>query len=68
MSPCAGFHVLIALPLTWNLYWALCAVERSSGGGLGAVRGLSAVDRVISGSCRLTSAARSSVSPGILAG
>jgi hypothetical protein len=67
MLPYAGVHVLIALPLTWNLYCALCAVERFSGGGLGAVRGLSAVDSVISGSCRLTSAARSSASPGILA-
>lgn len=43
-------------------------MDRFSGGGLGAVRGLSAVERVISGNCLLTSAARSSPSAGILEG
>jgi hypothetical protein len=37
-----------------------------SGGGRGFVRGLSAVDNVISGSCLLTSDARSSPSPAML--
>jgi hypothetical protein len=58
--PRGGVHVLIALPLTWNLYAALWAGVRLSGGGRGAVNGFSAVDSVISGSCRLTSEARSS--------
>lgn len=31
--PCGGVHVLIALPLTWNLYAILCAAVRFSGGG-----------------------------------
>jgi hypothetical protein len=63
--PCNGVHVLIALPLTWNLYATLCAAVRLSGGGRGAVNGFSAVDSTISGNCLLTSAARSSVFPGM---
>lgn len=59
-------HVLIALPLTWNLYATLCAAVRLSGGGFGAVNGLSAVDSTISGSCRLTSEARSSAFSGMV--
>jgi hypothetical protein len=64
--PCDGVHVLIALPLTWNLYATLCAALRFSGGGRGVVNGLSAVDSTISGSCLLTSAARSSVFSGMV--
>lgn len=61
-----GFHILIALPCTSNRNCALSAGLRLSGGGRGFVRGLSAVDKIISGSCLLTSDARSSPSPGIL--
>lgn len=61
-------HVLIALPLTWNLYCALSVAVRLSGGGLGAVNGFSAVDRTISGSWRFTREARSSGLSGIVGG
>lgn len=64
--PCHGVHVLIALPLTWNLYATLWAPVRLSGGGLGAVNGFAAVESAISGSCRLTSEARSSAFSGMV--
>jgi len=52
-------YVLMALPLTENLYCARCWAVRFSGGDLGAVRGLSIVESSISGSCRLTRELRS---------
>lgn len=46
-----GFYILIALPTTLNRNCALSAGRKSRRGGSGFVRGLFAVDNVISGNC-----------------